>query len=76
MNISKQLKQIIPESFKPPLRKALRVYQMIYRRAILLTLQKPCEVVKFKKMKNLKLNVGCGKVIFPRWVNINIEPGS
>jgi len=33
-------------------------------------------VAKFKKIKNLKLNVGCGKVKLPGWVNIDIEPGA
>ena len=31
---------------------------------------------KFKKMSPLKLNIGCGKVKFPSWVNIDIEPSA
>lgn len=76
MDILQKLKQKIPESFKLPLRIALRTYRMIYRRAILLSPQKRFKVAKFKKIKNLKLNVGCGKVKFPGWVNIDIEPGA
>jgi predicted SAM-dependent methyltransferase len=35
---------------------------------------KPLKVAKLKKYKPLKLNVGCGKVKLPGWVNIDIEP--
>lgn len=76
MSISESIKQKIPESFKLPLRIALRGYRRIYGRVILLSPQKCFKVAKFKKIKNLKLNVGCGKVKFPGWVNIDIEPGA
>lgn len=33
-------------------------------------------MAKFKKIKNLKLNVGCGKVKLPGWVDIDIEPSA
>jgi predicted SAM-dependent methyltransferase len=33
-------------------------------------------VAKFKKIKNLKLNLGCEKVKLPGWMNINIEPSA
>lgn len=58
------------------LRIALRAYRMVYGRAILLFQVKRFKVAKFKKMKTLKLNVGCGKVKYPGWVNIDIEPGA
>lgn len=74
MNIPESLKQKIPDKFKPPLRIALRAYRMVYERAILLSPRKPFKVAKFKKMSPLKLNVGCGKVKLPGWVNIDIEP--
>jgi len=76
MRILKSLKQKIPESLKPPLRLALRAYRRIYRRAILLSPLKRFKSAKLKKMKPLKLNIGCGKVKFPSWVNIDIEPGA
>jgi predicted SAM-dependent methyltransferase len=37
---------------------------------------KPFRVAKFKKYVPLKLNVGCGKVKLPGWVNIDVEPGA
>jgi predicted SAM-dependent methyltransferase len=58
------------------LRLALRAYRKIYGRAILLSPQKRFKVAKFKKIKNLKLNVGCGKIKLPGWVNIDIEPSA
>ena len=76
MNILDLLKQKIPESLEQPLRIALRAYRMTYKRAILLSPRKRFKVAKFKKIKNLKLNVGCGKVKLPGWVNIDIEPGA
>ena len=76
MSILYLLKHKIPESFKPPLRIALRTCQRIYIRAILLSPQKRFKVVKFKKIKNLKLNIGCGKIKLSGWVNIDIEPGA
>ena len=30
----------------------------------------------FQKLDSLKLNIGCGNVKFPDWVNIDIEPGA
>lgn len=30
----------------------------------------------FRKMRPLKLNIGCGKVKYPGWVNIDMEPGA
>ena len=29
-----------------------------------------------KKMDSIKLNIGCGNVKFPDWINIDIEPGA
>ena len=29
-----------------------------------------------QKLDSLKLNIGCGKVKFPEWINIDIEPGA
>ena len=76
MNILESIKQKIPESLKPLLRLALRAYKKICGRAILLSPQKWFKVAKFKKIKNLKLNVGCGKVKLLGWVNIDIEPSA
>lgn len=74
MSISELLARKIPDKFKPSLWIALRAYRMVYGRAILLFQVKRFKVAKFKKMKTLKLNVGCGKVKYPGWVNIDIEP--
>ena len=30
----------------------------------------------FQKLDSLNLNIGCGDVKFPDWVNIDIEPGA
>ncbi|KAF5045937.1 hypothetical protein DSECCO2_476050 [anaerobic digester metagenome] len=34
------------------------------------------KVSKFKKNKSIKLNVGCGTVKFPGWINIDIIPAA
>jgi predicted SAM-dependent methyltransferase len=34
------------------------------------------KIRKLKKIQPLKLNIGCGNVKFPDWVNIDIEPGA
>lgn len=34
------------------------------------------KVTKFKKLRPLRLNVGCGKAKVSGWVNIDIEPGA
>lgn len=76
MIISKQLKQKIFESFKSLLRMALQTYRIVYGRLTLLSPINRFKVIKFKKMKTLKLNIGCGKVKLAGWVNIDIEPGA
>jgi len=48
----------------------------IYRRIVFYSPLKRFKVAKFKKYGSLKLNVGCGKVKLPGWVNIDIEPGA
>ena len=73
MNILDLLKQKIPDSFKPPLRTVLRIYRKIMQEIILWYPLYLNKVAKFKKIKNLKLKVGCGKVKLPGWVNIDIE---
>jgi len=76
MRISESLKEKIPNKLKPLLRIALRAYRIVYGRAILLFQVKRFKVAKFKKMRPLKLNVGCGNAKLPGWVNIDIEPGA
>lgn len=34
------------------------------------------KIRKYKKVKSIKLNIGCGNVKFPSWINIDIEPGA
>jgi len=58
--------------FKPLLRIALR----IYGKMTLLSSVNRVKAAKFKKMRPLKLNIGCGKVKIPSWVNIDIEPAA
>jgi len=72
--ISQSLAPKIPNRLKPPLRVALRTYLWIT--IVLISPLKGFKVAKFKKYDPLKLNVGCGKVKFPGWVNIDIEPGA
>jgi predicted SAM-dependent methyltransferase len=76
MRISKTFKQRIPVTLKPLLRLGLRVYGRIYGIAIILFQVNRFKLAKFKKMETLKLNVGCGKVKLPGWLNIDIEPGA
>jgi len=72
MNIVESFARKIPGKLKPPLRIALR----IYGKMILLSPTKRIKVARFKKYDPLKLNIGCGKVKIPNWVNIDIEPGA
>jgi predicted SAM-dependent methyltransferase len=74
LRISKSLKRRIPESLKPTLRIGSGVYKRIYIIVIRLFQVNRFRFAKFKKMETLKLNVGCGKVKLPGWVNIDIEP--
>jgi predicted SAM-dependent methyltransferase len=48
----------------------------MYRKMILLSPRKRIKVARFKKYDSLKLNIGCGRVKIPSWVNIDIEPGA
>ena len=72
----KALKQKIFESFKSLLRMALQTYRIVYGRLTPLSPINRFKVIKFKKMKTLRLNIGCGKVKLAGWVNIDIEPGA
>ncbi len=74
MSISESLGRKIPNKLKPPLRVALQAYRMVYGKAALLSPINQYKAARFKKIKSLKLNIGCGKVKLPGWVNIDIEP--
>ncbi len=76
MSILESLAPKIPNKLKPPLRVAFQAYWWIYKRIALISPLKPFKVAKFTKYVPLKLNVGCGQVKYPGWVNIDIEPGA
>jgi len=76
MSILESLAPKIPNKLKPPLRVAFQAYWWIYKRIALIFPLKPFKVAKFTKYVPLKLNVGCGQVKYPGWVNIDIEPGA
>lgn len=48
----------------------------IYEKMMLLSPGKRIKVARFKRYDLLKLNIGCGKVKIPGWVNIDIKPGA
>ena len=78
MSISNSSRSLINQKginkLKPLLRTVLQAYRRVYRRAIVISPVNRFKATRFKKMIPLKLNVGCGKVKFPDWVNIDIEP--
>jgi len=76
MIISESLAGKIPKSIRPLLKIALRTYLWIYRTMVFISPLTKFKVAKLKKYDSLKLNIGCGKVKFPGWVNIDIEPGA
>lgn len=80
MSISKALENLAKQKciniLKLLLRIALQAYQVVYRRAALLSPINRYKATRFKKRRPLKLNVGCGEVKLPGWVNIDIEPGA
>ena len=80
MTIPESLWRITPDRVKPRLRFAIPAYHSIYlpvrRRMVRISPVKPFKVAKLKKRSPLKLNVGCGRMKFAGWVNIDVEPGS
>jgi predicted SAM-dependent methyltransferase len=55
----------------------IRAYKKIYKIYGKLMIISPInhfKILKFKKRCNLKLNIGCGRIKFPGWVNIDLEP--
>ncbi|NQS88896.1 methyltransferase domain-containing protein [Patescibacteria group bacterium] len=52
----------------------IRIARRLYGVAALLSPIRYVKLIKLKKIKPLKLNIGCGKVKYPGWVNIDIEP--
>jgi predicted SAM-dependent methyltransferase len=75
MIITESLKQKIPKQLKPLLRMALRAWWRVYR-MLLSPIMNRIKISKFRKIGQLKLNIGCGKVKLPGWVNIDIEAGA
>lgn len=53
-----------------------RLFLKTYQDIVLLLPINPIKIRKMQKMRPLKLNVGCGKVKIPGWINIDIEPGA
>ena len=76
MSILESFGREIPDNLKPPLRMALQAYRRVYGKAILLSPINRFKATRFKKMRPLKLNIGCGKAKLSGWVNIDIEPGA
>jgi len=76
MSVVESLAAKIPDRLKPPLRTALQVSRRLHARAMLLSPVNRFKTARFKNTSPLKLNIGCGKVRFPGWVNIDIEPGA
>lgn len=56
-----------------------RIFQKIYPvygKLVLISHINHLKALKFRNKKYLKLNVGCGSIKFPEWVNIDIEPNA
>jgi predicted SAM-dependent methyltransferase len=51
-----------------------QVYKVIYKK--IFYFNNKLKIRNLRKADALKLHVGCGKVKFPGWVNIDIEPGA
>jgi predicted SAM-dependent methyltransferase len=56
--------------------KLLKEVYKIYGKLVLISPLNYFKIMKIKKMDNLKLNVGCGKVKFQNWINIDIDPSA
>jgi len=48
-------------------------WKKVYMKLLLLPLVQHSKILKCKKTNPLKLNIGCGTVKFPGWINIDIE---
>ncbi len=56
-----------------------RIFGIIYQIYSRLFISFPLNYLKLLKIKDndiLKLNIGCGSVKIPNWINIDIEPGA
>jgi predicted SAM-dependent methyltransferase len=74
MSNTEALKQKFPTPIKLLLKIGWQACCWMYSKAILLFQVNRFKLAKIRKMETLKLNVGCGKVKLPGWVNIDIEP--
>jgi len=48
----------------------------IYGKMACLSPKNLIKIMRVKRRDSIKLNIGCGKVKLPGWVNIDIEPGA
>lgn len=76
MSPKERLISRIPNKHKPLLKYVHVFGKTLYRYILLLSPTRQLQKVKFKKMKEIKLNVGCGKVKFPSWLNVDLEPSA
>jgi predicted SAM-dependent methyltransferase len=70
-------KQKASRRFRPLLKMGTilqQVYKVIYKK--IFYFNNKLKIRNLRKADTLKLHVGCGKVKFPGWVNIDIEPGA
>ena len=74
MNILESLQRKIPNRIKLPLQRVLCLYQRLYKKMMLFSPEKYFKMANLKKVKTLRLNIGCGKIRYPGWVNIDCEP--
>lgn len=54
----------------------LVLIKRIYTKFIVLSPFNMLKIRKFKKMEEIKLNIGCGSVKFTNWINIDMEPNA
>jgi predicted SAM-dependent methyltransferase len=76
MSITKQLWPKIPDKIKPFCRSVYDMCMWTYGAMYRLPGVRVWKVIKSRKLKPLRLNIGCGKVKLPGWVNIDIRPGA
>ena len=76
MSIAKRLWPKIPDKIKPFCRTTFDLCMWIYGAIYRLSPVQPYKIIKLRKLKPLRLNIGSGKAKLPDWVNIDMKPGA
>ena len=76
MSVAERLWGRIPDKIKPFCRAVYDMCIWTYGAMYRLPGVRAWKVIKSRKLKPLRLNIGCGKAKLPGWVNIDIRPGA